>query len=286
MSMVINTNMDSLRVYNMYNQNSIGLQSSMYKVASGKRINFAGDDPSGIGIAERVRNRIDSSEQAKKNIQNDNAVIKMADGALSNMSEVITNIKEKVLLASNSSVTSTERSQIKLDIDELMSRYDDIVKDAKYGGQTFFDSAAASSYTTTGFRVQYGPDGGDGFSITFDKLDKGTQGLTASNISNKITGAFVTSANVTSAITQLDTALNNVVKAQAKIGTYEQRLGYLSDTRTNEITALTELESSVRDTDMAKGMTDFMKYNILTQASQLMLAQAGQNPSMVLRLLE
>lgn len=288
MSMVINTNMDSLHIQSAYNKNNIKLQSSMYKVSTGQKINSSGDDPSGLAMSERIRTRIDSVDRAKANLQSDTAIMKMADGALSNMSEIISSIREKVVAAGSSGVTSADRQNLKNDIDTLITRYDEIVKDAKYGGYSFFDTAAATSYTTTnsGFRVQYGADSGNNFELTFAKLDAKTVGLTASKIGNNISAAVIKTSAIDTALNNIDSALNNVLKQQASIGTYEQRLGYLSDNRTNESLALKELDSTIRDTDMAQGMSEFMKYNILTQASQLMLAQAGQNPSMVLRLLE
>ena len=284
--MIVNHNMESMRIYNMYEKNTIGLQDSMYKVSSGKKINFASDDPSGIGISKRISTRVDSANRAKSNVQNDQAIIKMADTALTNMADIVSTIREKVVMAGSSSLTSSQRKQLGSDINTLIDQYDNIMKDAKYDGISFFDSA--SDFTSKGFNVHYGADGGDHMVIKFAKLNGSQIKLKTSLISAKINSATLStlSTKIGSALSNVDSALNSILTEQAKVGTYELRLGYLSDNRTNEVTALTELESSITDVDTAKAMTEFMRYNILTQASQTMLAQSGQSASMVLRLLE
>lgn len=286
MGMIVNHNMESMRIYNMYEKNTVGLQDSMYKVSSGKKINFASDDPSGIGIAKRINTRVDSVNRAKSNVQNDQAIIKMADTALTNMADIVSTIREKVVMAGSSSLTSSQRKQLGSDINTLIEQYDNIMKDAKYDGVAFFDSAG--DLVKKGFNVQYGADGGNSWQIQFTSLNASVLSLTAANIGTKVGTATLSKVNssVTAALSKVDSALNKILTEQTKVGTYELRLGYLSDNRTNEATALTELESSITDIDTAKAMTEFMRYNILTQASQTMLAQSGQSASMVLRLLE
>lgn len=286
MGMAIRNNLDALHIQNLYSKNSIRLSDSMYKVSSGAKINSAGDDPSGMALSQRIETRRDSYKQAHSNIQNDSAIFKIADDALSNMIEVVGTIREKAVQASNKSLTDDDRTRLGNDIGTLLSRFDEIAADAKYGNVEFFNSASGYAKTNTEFFVQYGADAGDNWAVQFDHIRAASLGLTTADTVTKITTANPTQANLTGVITTVDNALTSLFQIQGKVGSYEQRLGYLADNATNQVTALTDLDSTIRDTNMAEGMTDFMKYNILTQASQLMLAQAGQNPAMVLKLLE
>ena len=283
MSVSINNNMLSLNIANTYNRNVVGLQNSMYKVSSGQKINDAGDDPAGIGISERLRTRIQSVDQANRNIQNDSAIMKIADNSLTNLSEILSSIREKIVQASDSNITTDERTNLSADVTQLISDYTNVLNDAKYGGKSFFGASDsyAGSATTDGFTVQYGADSGDKVNLQFSKLDTTTLGITSGQIAG-----WTTAAAANGKISAVDVAANRIAAEQAKVGGYERRLGYMADNTVNERTALTQMESSVRDTDVAQGMTDFMKYNIRTQASQLMLAQAGQVPAMVLQLLQ
>lgn len=286
MGNTINTNMMSLNIANMYNTNTKRLEKSMYAMATGKTINNAGDDPTGMGQVQRLTKSISSEEQATKNLQNDSSIIKLADDALSNMAEVITSIRDKVVSAANSSTTSTERSKLGADISELMSRFDDIAQDVKYGGNKFFDSTDTYGFANKGFFVQWGENSGENFSMKFAHLKASAVGLKASTIVASITKTSATGSSISKVLTKVDNALNSVISQHAKVGSYEQRLGYLEDNSVNRTTVFTQLRSSIQDTDTAKGMAEFMANNIRTQASQLMLAQAGQLPSMVLQLLQ
>ena len=88
------------------------------------------------------------------------------------------------------------------------------------------------------------------------------------------------------AVGAFDTALNRALEEQTKIGALEKRLGYTADNIATATENVQASNSAIRDADMAKEMTEFMRYSILSQASQLMLAQASQNPASVLNLLQ
>ena len=106
---------------------------------------------------------------------------------------------------------------------------------------------------------------------------KGTDGATL-NVSTQ------TKANA--AINVLDTAIQKALDQQTTIGSIESRLGYTSSNLTTASENVQASESTIRDADMAKEMTEYTKNNVLLQAAQSMLAQANQNSSAVLSLLQ
>lgn len=300
MGISINNNMMSLRISNLYTKNTSGLYKSMYEVSSGQRINSAGDDPSGLAQADRLKARTSSLNQAENNLQNDNTFLQIAEGTLSEVAGLISNIRDKVVQAANdgSQTSSEERKNIADDISKITDQIKDVIKNTKFGGKQIF-TASSDSWATKGFYVQHGADAGD-----YDKLasDQGLKkflnanasefgsalsNLKASPLLKGITVSTATGSSISNLLSKIDTAYNNVLKAQTQIGNIENKLGYYSDLRTNERTGLTEMESNIRDTDQVKGMTEFMKYNVRTQAAQFMLAQSGQIPgSLVLQMLE
>lgn len=91
-------------------------------------------------------------------------------------------------------------------------------------------------------------------------------------------------ANV--AINVIDNAIQKALNEQTKLGSVQSRLSYTSDNLTTASENVQAAESTIRDTDMAKEMTNFTKNNILLQASQSMLAQANQSTQGVLSLLQ
>ena len=95
-----------------------------------------------------------------------------------------------------------------------------------------------------------------------------------------------TKDNANVAINVLDTAITKVLSEQTKIGSVESRLDYTSANLTTASENVSAAESTIRDANMAKEMTEFTKNNILMQASQAMLAQANQSTQNVLSLLQ
>ena len=95
-----------------------------------------------------------------------------------------------------------------------------------------------------------------------------------------------TQEKANAAINTLDTALQKALDEQANIGAIQARLNYTSSNLTTASENVQNSESTIRDADMAKEMTNYTKNNVLLQAAQSMLAQANQNSSAVLSLLQ
>jgi flagellin len=258
----------------------------MYAMATGKTVNSAGDDPTKMAQADRATARIDSLEQADKNMQNNAAIFKQADDTLGTMEDMIGSLRDKVVAAANSSTTVEDRKKLLTEIDSMLSRYDNVVDSAKFGKRKFFDSAGSSDFANTPFYAQYGADAGEGISFKFDYL-KSASGLQLTSTTFSVMGeASTTGSAISNIVSTVDTALNKIIDQRAKVGSYEQSFGYMQEGTANQVTATRQYRSSLVDTDTAKGMSDFMIANIATQASQLMLAQSGQLPGWVLSALQ
>ncbi|OQV42480.1 flagellin, partial [Bacillus velezensis] len=89
-----------------------------------------------------------------------------------------------------------------------------------------------------------------------------------------------------SALTTIKTAIDTVSSERAKLGAVQNRLEHTINNLGTSSENLTSAESRIRDVDMASEMMEYTKNNILTQASQAMLAQANQQPQQVLQLLK
>ncbi len=106
---------------------------------------------------------------------------------------------------------------------------------------------------------------------------KGTDGSTLN---------IATQKNANAAINVLDSAIQKALDQQTTIGSVESRLSYTSSNLTTASENVQAAESTIRDADMAKEMTEYTKNNVLLQAAQSMLSQANQNSSAVLSLLQ
>ena len=283
MGMVIKNNLDSVRTYNIYNKNAMALSHTMYQVSSGQRINSAADGPSDLAISEKMRGLISSNNQASRNVQADTNMIRTAEGALSNIVDLLNTVRERVVNAANDSNTSMERSLIGKEITALLDQIDDNAK-VTYNGMELLTGKWGSTGNGTALNFQIGglPD----LKMQVHISAMSSSGLNIANVAGA-TAIDVSSASAARvSLGKIDSAINAVLNQRTELGSIEARLGFTLDNLATENENLTASESSIRDLDMAKGMTDFMKWNVQTQAAQFMLAQAGQNAYSVLNLLQ
>lgn len=280
MGMVIRNNLDSVRAYNIYNKNAMALSHTMYQVSSGQRINSAADGPSDLAISEKMRGLISSNNQASRNVQASTNMIKTAEGALSNIVDLLNTVRERVVNAANDTNTSMERSLISTEINALLDQID-ANSEVTYNGMKILNGNWSSSGTALNFQIGGQPD---------LNIQVNIAAMSSSGLGLKVAGSSGLDVSTTSAankvLGQIDSAINVVLNQRTQLGSIEARLGFTLDNLATENENLIASESAIRDLDMAKGMTDFMKWNVQTQAAQFMLAQAGQNAYSVLNLLQ
>ena len=443
MSMVVKNNMSAISTLNTLNKNSSALSKSLEKVSSGMKINGAADDASGYAISERMRVQIRGLDQANSNTQNGNAMMKVAEGAVSSTVDILKTLKEKVINAANDTNTDSDRQTIQKELDQSIDQIDDnanITYNGKYlvdgshnnktnatttamtnesldasttsgsklidlksrtgeklnihstdnvtisyvkQGKTYSTTFSIGSTNTLSdvigkaawngkesiqnalkFKVssatsRIGVDGSGNTIYTADKgcamtltstskglngqvagftisitnnkgqinksanavLDNFSESIRAQNES-KTDNAMVfqvgtkanqaikvgltdmrsnalglkgtdgetlnvsTQVKANAAINVLDNAIQKALDQQTTIGSVESRLSYTASNLTTASENVQASESTIRDADMAKEMTNYTKNNVLLQAAQSMLAQANQSSSSVLSLLQ
>lgn len=141
--------------------------------------------------------------------------------------------------------------------------------------------------TFTNKKLQIGANSGQNTTVSIDKMDVEALGLEDLRADDTgTTGGILTQESANDALDMLDGAINKVSMQRAKIGAQQNRLEHTINNLATIRENLTAAESRIRDADMAKEIMKFTKYNILTQASMAMLAQAQQIPQGVLQLLK
>ncbi|MFC4354686.1 flagellin [Chryseomicrobium palamuruense] len=304
--MIINNNLSALNTHRQMGQVSGAAQNSMEKLSSGQRINKGADDAAGLSISEKMRNQIRGLEQAQRNAQDGVSLIQTADGALSEVHEILQRMRELAVQASNDTNGDDERTAIESELNELNGEIKNIKDTTKFNGISLLGGQAGTASTGSGsgavttyaLKIQNGADANQMMS-----LDLSTNGINLTDIefaasgsgSLKVTdsstgsgsGAVTTSAseNATNLIATIDAKIKAVSIGRSTLGAYQNRLEHTTNNLGSAAENLTAAESRVRDVDMAKEMMEFTKNNILTQASQAMLAQANQQPQAVLQLL-
>ncbi len=269
--MRINNNAAAFNTWASYSQNVSAMKKSMTKLSTGVIGNT--DDPAGLGISERMRAEIKGVQMARQNIKNGVSLVQTADGWLQKVNDQLSRMKA-LAIQTNGIVSSVDRTNINVEYQALK---DEINRITGGSGNTTpaasFNGINLFNGTSSTLTVQIGAKAGDGqtLEITLEDLS----GLTLDSLSG----------GSSTALGNLTTAINTVSQARATMGAQQVRMEHSASGLTSYEDNLRAAESKIRDVDMARESTLFAKAQILTGASNAMLAQANQLPQSVLQLL-
>jgi len=269
MSLRVNTNTAAFNAYRNLSATDSAMGKSLEKLSSGLRINRAGDDASGLVISENLRSQIGGLKQAVRNAQDGISVVQTAEGALTEVHAMLQRMRDLAVQAANTgSNGATAIAAAQAEVNQLVSAIDDIAGRTVFNGTLLLSGSASLTF-------QVGSNAGEQLSLTLSGM--GASALAINGLSL---------GNASAAITALDAAVDRVSSQRGIFGAAQNRLEHsianLSVTQEN----LSASESRIRDTDMAKEMTEFSRSQILMQAGTAMLAQANSAPQQVLSLLK
>lgn len=242
---------------------------SSEKLSSGYRINRAADDAAGLSISEKMRSQIKSMNQGIRNAQDGISMVQSAEGAMNEVSDMLTRMKELTVQASNGTYNSTDLTAMDAEYQKLAIAIGDIADNQNFNGITLLDGTAGAITIQTG--------GSENDRVVVDLSEADLSALTFGGLTDYATA--IAQGQV------IDAAIETVNSARSALGAYQNQLEHVYNNVSVNAENLQAAESRIRDTDMAAEMMKYTKFNILQQASTAMLAQANQAPQGVLQLL-
>ncbi|MFN3620187.1 flagellin [Sphingorhabdus sp.] len=266
---VINTNVSALRAQNASRMANNALGSAMERLSTGKRINAAKDDAAGLAVATRMDAKIRGLSQAIRNANDGISLTQTAEGAMGEISNILVRMRELAVQSSNGTISDDDRTAIDAESVALRAQIDDIA------GRTDFNGTVLLANQT--ISIQTGVDSGQTVDIDLVVMDDAGLGTDGVDLS--------TAAGASSALTDIDAAINLVAEQRANLGAVQNRLEATVNNLTSTTTNLTEAKSRVEDADFSAESTKLASAQILAQASTAMLAQANQSQQGVLNLL-
>lgn len=285
--MIINHNMSSINANNVLRFKTRDVDKSIEKLASGMKINRAGDDASGLAVSEKMRSQIRGLNQAERNIQNGISFIQTAEGYLQETTDIIHRIRELAVQASNGIYSTEDRMQIQVEVSQLVDEVNRIASHAQFNGLNMltgkFANPQAGGTPTGSLWLHVGAN-----MDQREQLFIGTMTAVALKMEDAGSGAKMTISTpelANQAIGTLDDALKVVNKQRADLGAYQNRFEMAQKGVAIASENLTAAESVIRDTNMASQMVEMVKDNILVQTGTAMLAQANTRPQSVMTLL-
>lgn len=272
MGLRVNSNIASLNAQrNLFNSTS-QLTGNFARLSSGLRIAVAADDAAGLGISERMRSDIRSYSVASRNAQDGVSLVQTAEGALSEVSDILGRMRELSMQSANGTLSDTDRLTLNTEFQQLVEEVDRIAATTTFNGVQLLDG------TNSSIAIQVGIDGGtnDTISVTGTDVASATLG---------VDGEISSISLATGILTDIDDAIDMVNSARGTLGAQQNRLQSTMKSLANVRENTAAAESRIRDVDVAMETADLTRNSILQQASTAILSQANAQPQLALSLL-
>ncbi|MCH2207502.1 MAG: hypothetical protein MK132_16720 [Lentisphaerales bacterium] len=273
------------------------------------------DNPSGVGISERMRSQARNVASARSNVENALSMLQTADSWLQKVNDMLARMSELSIEAGDGTKTQGDKDNIQIEFKELQDEITRITSKntaaAKFNGLYLFRGGNGLAVvtgdkvdTSSNIMVQIGPDLnqtvdvalkdlqvtnteviGETYSYTYNS-DNVATGSSMNEVSwSSIIDSSKMSVSAADSVGKIAKAVDFIANARANNGAQQNKL---EQTRSGLLTYednLRSSESKVRDIDMARESTQFAKFQILNQVSNAMLAQANQLPQSVMQLI-
>lgn len=284
---VVNTNIGASVAQAALVKNERDLSSAMQQLSTGRKINSAADNASGLAISNRMTSQINGLGAAIRNANDAVSMINTAEGALEEITDMLQRMRELAVQSGTGTTSKEDRDYLHNEFDELRSEIDRIAMNTEWNGRAILSGAAGGSSTSTVI-YQVGVDGSNTMTFAFGNFQNGSAGTMSGIAAEVLTGSSISSgvSNASSAITALDTAIEAVSNQRATFGAASNRLTHAVDNLTNVKVNAEASRSRILDTDYAESTAELARTQIIQQAGTAMLAQANQLPQTVLALLQ
>lgn len=282
---VIGTNVAALKAEMALTKNSRDLQSAMEKLSTGKRINAASDDAAGIAEIARMSTEISGIGQAIKNANDGISILKTSDSATGSITNMLQRMRELAIQAANGTNASSDIQSLNTEYQQLYSEIKRVSSTTEWNSSKLLDGTFSAGISLF---VGYSSNSDGTITASIPSFDP-TAGATNSLVDgfSAISGSSISAgSNATDLLAKLSLAISGVNKVRSTLGATVNRLQFTVDNLTNMSTSIYASRSQIQDVDYSQATADLARGQILQQAATAMLAQANQQPQLVLALLK
>ena len=276
MGMRITTNVASINAQRTLTSSQREIQKSFTQLSSGSRITKAADDAAGLGISEALKSQIRSLQQASRNANDGISMVQVAEGGLTEASNILTRMRELGIQASSDTVGDQERGYINKEVTQIKDELQRIAKTTRFGKTNLLDGTGAK------FDIQVGINN-DGFEDRIS-FDSSVLNATASELGVDDRD-FTSKDGAQSALMIVDKAQAQVAGYRANLGALQNRFQSTVENLGVQHENLSAANSRIRDTDIAQATSEAARNNVLLQASASVLSQANQIPNLALKMI-
>ena len=264
------------------------LKKSLEKLSSGFRIVRAGDDAAGLTISEGMRSRINSLNQAMRNIDDGIGLTNVGDGALTEVHSMLQRLKTLALKSANGTYDQSDRETLNMEKDHILEEIDRIGSTTKFGEISLFSRADANANT----QLWQPPELDDTIPL---QIGGSTQAGEVLDVERYYIGSRELQLDQTDfsdvkkgheSVGYIENAIEAVSKVRASFGAAYMHLDHTHNNLSVTSENMQAAESQIRDTNMAEEITKYTSSNIVLQSSNMMLTNANNLPQTILELLK
>ena len=266
------------------------LKKSLEKLSSGFRIVRAGDDAAGLAISEGMRSRINSLNQAMRNIDDGIGLTNVGDGALTEVHSMLQRLKTLALKSANGTYDQSNRETLNMEKDHILEEIDRIGSTTKFGEISLFSRADANTNTDPPLwqppelddtiPLQIGGSAQAGEVLDVERYYIGSRELQLDQTD------FSDVEKGHKSVGYIENAIEAVSKVRASFGAAYMHLDHTHNNLSGTSENMQAAESQIRDTNMAEEITKYTSSNIVLQSSNRMLTNANNLPQTILELLK
>ncbi len=269
----VNTNVGAMIALQNLNKTNSQLETIQNRINTGLKVSSAKDDGATFAIAQSQRASVSSLNAVKDSLSRATSSVDVAMSAGESISDMLTQMKEKALAASDTSLDTTSRVALNTDFEALRDQLTKTMSNAKFNGINLIDGSL------TGLEALANADGTSRLTVAAQNLSLGGTIVTLATAAG-----FATSSSAGALLTTIDDSINNVSAALAKMGTSSKSLeahstfiGKLQDSITAGI-------GNLVDADLAKESAKLQSLQTKQQLGIQALSIANQAPQQVLSL--
>jgi flagellin len=284
MSLGILTNVAATYAENNLNQTQNSLNTVLQQLSSGSRINSGADDAAGLSRSDGLNANEAALTQSAQNAQNGVGLLQTADGALSQVTNLLDRAVTLATEASNGGLTTAQSTAADTEFQSILTQIGSIGGTTNFNSTGVFNQAAGTNFVLT-----------DGTSTGVTTITSAATALTATSIggvtfsaADTLTGATAAAGQTSAAttLTDITDAIAGISAQRGAIGANINQLNAASNVASSEEVNLSSAQSSIQSTNYGQATSDLAKYQVLSQTGISALAQANSVQQEILKLLQ
>jgi flagellin len=280
--MIVNHNLSAVNAHKAVKFRNWDVQKSMAKLASGERINNAGDDATGLAVSEKMRTQVQGLRQAERNTEDGISFVQTAEGFIAGASDIMQRIRVLAIQSANGIYTDKDRQMMQAEVSQLVDELDRTASQAEFNTMNILQGQFSRINGKLSMWFHMGPNAKQRERVYVQTMTAQALGM---RDPSKAILSLSTPSKADEVLGRVDVALQRINKQRADLGAYANRLERSAKGLMVAYENTMASESRIRDTDMAEEMVEYVKNQILFETGSVMLAHANLRPQSVLKMI-